>query len=175
MTTEVKKESFSEIFVDAIIERIKNDNGMAAAFRRADNLATEYQSWEYLAKFNIALDNENKRLPYTTIAAAIAKSKIEKNGTNNIGAVLASCYDEGNNSDQAKSKLRRLLACNSIQELCRVLRPLFSLMTSKGKINIDFSHLLSDMLRFQWDDQRQRIKSRWAESFYRSSVETEQK
>ena len=47
--------------------------------------------------------------------------------------VLAAC-DEAKDSDQAKAKLRRLLACDSAEEACRILRPLFSLINSRGNI-----------------------------------------
>jgi CRISPR system Cascade subunit CasB len=105
-----------QAFVDYIINRCQADNGLRAALKRADNPATEYQSWEVLAGFKIDLEHENQRLPYATIAAAIARTKVEKNGTGKIGQAIARCYEDGNASGQAKAKLRRLLACDSVPE-----------------------------------------------------------
>ncbi|MDO9105267.1 MAG: type I-E CRISPR-associated protein Cse2/CasB [Methylovulum sp.] len=156
----------SEQFVKFVIDLTQKDNGIAAAFKRADNPATEYQCWEYLARF-IDIDKDYERLPYATVASAIAKVKVAQNGTVRIGEAIARCYEEGNNSDQAKAKLRRLLACDSVDEVCRVLRPLFSLIASKAGVQLDYASLLQDLRGFRFDDQQQRIKSRWAQNFYR--------
>lgn len=153
-------------FVDYIINRCQIDNGLRAALKRADNPATEYQSWEVLAGFKVDLEYENQRLPYATIGAAIARTKVEKNGAATIGLAIARCYEDGNASDQAKAKLRRLLACDSVPEVCRILRPLFSLIESKGKIALDYASLLNDLLWFGHDDSQLRIKARWAQDFY---------
>ena len=163
--------SKSLAFVDYIINRCQADNGLRAALKRADNPATEYQSWEVLAGFHINLEHENQRLPHASIAATIARSKIEKNGTTKIGQAIAHCYEDGNTSDQAKAKLRRLLACDSVPEACRILRPLFSLIESKGNTVLDYANLLDDLLWFDLDDSQTRIKARWAQSFYGKSAD----
>ncbi len=46
-------ESPAKRFVGYVIERIAKDNGFAARLKRADNPATEYQSWEIPAGFGI--------------------------------------------------------------------------------------------------------------------------
>lgn len=158
-------------FVDYIINRCKADSGLRAALKRADNPATEYQSWEVLAGFRVDLEYENKRLPYVTISAVIARTKPERNGAIKIGLAIARCYEDGNTSDQAKAKLRRLLACDSVAEACRILRPLFSLIEAKGNSALDYASLLDDLLWFGHDDSQTRIKARWAQSFYSKPVE----
>lgn len=151
-------------FVRSIATRCQQDKGLAAALRRADNPATEYQSWEVLAGFQVELDKPWRRLPYAAIAAAIAKAKIEQNGSAGIGRAISSCYEEGNASAQAKAKLRRLLSSASVEEACRILRPLFSLIESKSNLQLDFAKLLKQLLAFHWKDQQ--IKSQWAQDFY---------
>ena len=158
------KPNKSEQFVQFIIELTQKDNRAAAALKRADNPATEYQSWEYLARF-IDIDKDNERLPYATIACAIAKAKAEHKGTIRIGEAIAHCYEDGNNNDQAKAKLLRLLACDSVEEACRILRPLLSLINSKAGIQLDYAKLLQDLYWFNADNQQ--VKSRWAQDFYR--------
>jgi CRISPR system Cascade subunit CasB len=158
--------SKSQHFVDYVINRCEASNGVRAALKRADNPATEYQSWEVLAGFQVNLEHENQRLPYTTIAAAIARTKVEKNGAIKIGAAIAHCYEDGNASDQAKAKLRRLLACDSVPEACRILRPLFSLIETRGGLTLNYAQLLDDLLWFSHDDSQLRIKARWAQDFY---------
>jgi CRISPR system Cascade subunit CasB len=163
----------SHAFVLFILKQIKNDKGVAAALRRADNPATEHQSWEELARFGVELDKSYIRLPFATIAAALAKAKVDHNGNIGVGSALAGCYSDGCESDQAKAKLRRLLACSSAEELCRILRPLFSLMFSKCNPNLDFSRLLNEMLMF--NKKSQQIKARWAEDFYKYKIKNQDK
>ena len=157
-------------FVNYIISCCQTSNGLRAAIKRADNPATEYQCWEVLAGFEVDLENKNQRMPYATIAAAIARSKAENNGSTKIGSAIASCYDDGNGSDQAKAKLRRLLACDSVPEVCRILRPLFSLIESKSNFTLDYASLLNDLLWFGREESQLRIKSRWAQDFYGKSA-----
>jgi CRISPR system Cascade subunit CasB len=152
-------------FVDYVINRCQNDKGTRAALTRADNPVTEYQSWEVLAGFHVNLEYDNQRLPYATVGAAIARAKAEKNGSLTIGQTIARCYEEGNASDQAKAKLRRLLACETVAEACRILRPLLRLAESRG-IAIDYATLLNDLLWFGHADSQTRIKARWAQNFY---------
>ena len=160
-------------FVQFIIALIAKNKGVAAALKRADNPATEYQCWEYLAAFNIDLEKPWERLPFATIAAAIAKEKSAHNGSEGIGRAIAKCYDDGKESDQAKAKLRRLLACDSVDEACRILRPLFSLIASRGNSSIDYARLLDQLLKFHWESER--IKSQWAQEFYKQGQKPAQK
>ena len=165
MSDTQKKETRGQAFTRFIIDRMQ-DNGVAAALRRADNPNTEYQSWDTLAAFNIELDKPWQRLPFATIAAAMAKAKAEKIGEIKMGQAIARCYEDGRDSDQAKAKLRRLLACDSVEEACRILRPLFSLINARGNISLDYASLLNDLL--YWNNQA--TKSRWAQDFYRYQV-----
>ncbi len=160
------KKSKSQSFVDYIINRCQANKSVQAALKRADNPATEYQSWEVLAGFQINIEYENQRLPYATIAAAIARNDSDRNGSVNIGLAIARCYKDGNGEDQAKAKLRRLLACDSVVEVCRILRPLFRLIEARGGLTLNYVQLLDDLLWFEYGDSQLRIKARWAQDFY---------
>jgi len=151
-------------FVGHILSRCQEDKGFAARLRRADNPATEYQSWDLLASFGIALEYDYPRLAYQTIAASIARAKTTTNGSLTLGRAMAACYDDGNNSDQAKARLRRLLACDDLAELCRILRGQLSLIDSKAGQALDYQRLLKQLLAFHFDAQR--IKAQWAQEFY---------
>lgn len=152
-------------FVDYIIDRSQQDRGLAARLRRANNPATEYQSWETLARFGVNLEWAAQRLPYTTIAAAIAHAKPTINGSRHLGQALAQAYDKGSDSEQAKAKLRRLLACNTTDEACRVLRPLLTLIFSKTSNNLEYDRLLRQLLWFEHNTER--VRAQWAQEFYR--------
>lgn len=157
-----------ERFVTSVIQRCQQDKGLAARLRRADNPATEYQSWELLAGYGIDLEDERQRLPFVTVAAAIAKAKIEHNGGLALGRAIAACYDDGRESSQAKARLRRLLACDDLAELCRILRPLFSLIDSKAGRPLDYLRLLRQLRRFGFSAPQ--VKAQWAQEFYGQPV-----
>lgn len=159
------KVSRAERFVVYVTERINKDNGFAARLKRADNPATEYQSWELLAEFGVDLEKPWERIPYCTIGAALARAKPVSDGQLSLGAAIAACFDDGNQSDQAKARLRRLLACTSTDEVCRILRPLLALMSSRG-VTPDFSVMLEQLLWFSGNGQ-ERVRTRWAQDFYR--------
>jgi len=165
-----KKTGRPEKFVQFVIELCQNDKGAAAALRRADNPATEYQSWEYLAGFRIDLEYPFERIPYAAIAAAIARAKIERDGSAGIGRAIAFCYEDQSKSEQAKARLRRLLACDSVEEACRILRPLFSLIDSKASVTLDYSQLLRELISFGYDSKKNNVKTAWAADFYRNAV-----
>lgn len=162
--------SRAERFVNYALERIKQDNGFAARLKRADNPATEYQSWEVLAEFGVDLQQVAQRLPYCIIGAALAKAQPATDGQLNFGAAIAACFDEGNQATQAKARLRRLLACTSIAETCRVLRPLLTLMASRGVVP-HYGQLLDQLLWFSGQGQ-ERVRARWAQDFYRRSEQS---
>lgn len=151
-------------FVTGVIRQCLDDKGTAARLRRADNPATEYQSWELLASYGIDLERAEQRLPFVTVAAAIAKGKQGSNGSLRLGRAIADCYEDGQLSNQAKARLRRLLACEDLPELCRILRPVFSLIHSKVTRPLDYIRLLRQLRSFPFDTQR--VKAQWAQEFY---------
>jgi CRISPR system Cascade subunit CasB len=152
-------------FVLGVIDMCLKNKGYAARLKRSDNPATEYQSWEILASYNIDLEKKYLRLPYVTVAAAIAKAKPEEPGQLKLGQGIASCYEDGNEGKQARAKLRRLLACQDTSEVCRIMRPLFSLIHSKSRQTLDYVRILKQILRFYWDAPA--VKAQWAQEFFR--------
>lgn len=163
--------TWEERFVTSVIQRCEVDNGLAARLRRADNPATEYQSWELLASLGVDLEKDYQRLPFGIIAAAIAKSKSDANGVLMLGRAVAACYEDGRESSQATARLRRLLACNDLPEACRILRSMFSLIESKVGQPLDFVRLLKQLRRFSFEDARNRVKAQWAQEFYGQSTQ----
>lgn len=167
-------------FVAATIARCRDDKGLAARLRRADNPTTEYQSWEFLAAWNVDLERESQRLPYATVAAAITRAKPDANGSLTLGRAIARCYEDGNQSDQAKARLRRVLACDELAELCRVLRPVLTLVESRVTQPLDYARLLKQLGQFGAaagsgnDSWLQGIKAQWAQEFYATKAAAEE-
>ena len=164
MTDQEIKLRREEKFINYVIAIIDSNKAKAAALKRADNPALEYQSWEILNHFGIDLTNHQERLIFCLIAAAAAKGKIKKDGSLGIGAAIANCYENKSSSNQANAKIRRLIGCDSIEELCAVLRPLLQFISSKIGNTLNYGKLLGELLRFYWDPLR--IKAIWAENFY---------
>jgi CRISPR system Cascade subunit CasB len=163
-----KDKSREQRFVETVIDRCQKDKGMAARLRRADNPATEYQSWEFLGWFGVDIERDRERLPFVTVAAAIAKSKAEHNGSLSLGKAVLACYENDRESDQAKARLRRLLACDELAETCRILRPLLALIDSKVGQPLDYTRLLRQLRFFG-----HRTKTQWAQEFYSQPIEHE--
>jgi CRISPR system Cascade subunit CasB len=166
------RETREQQFTRSVIQRCQSDKGLAARLRRADNPAMEYQSWELLVAYGVDLDQESQRLPYVTIVAAMAKTKCERNGSLRLGRAIAECYEEGRESQQAKVRLRRLLACSDLVEVCRILRPLFSLIDSKTTRPLDYARLLRQLRLFVFDPQQ--VKAEWAQEFYNQQPKSDE-
>lgn len=166
-------------FVNYLLSECLQNKGFAANMRRADNPNTETYSWDILIKFGVNIEKDYERLPYGLIAAAIANSKQDSNGSLLFAQAIGQVYPDGNQNDQAKMRLRRVLACTSTAELCHILRPLLSLVQSRLSSQsphpekLDFITLLKDLLYFT--NSNTRIKERWAIQFYRTDDATQQK
>ena len=168
------KKDRPENFVNDVMDFCKKDNKAAlAALKGADNPNKQQKSFHYLAQFYIECNDSNEWLPYATIAAAIAQAGTKENGDIGIGRVIAHCYGTSTTGEkkeidtQAVSKLRRLLACDSLDEVARVLRPLFRLINAKGlSKTINYISLLRDLENFHLDWSKERTKQNWARDFY---------
>lgn len=165
-----------KFFIDWILDNSQKDNGFSAKMRRADNPDQEYYALGILCGFDIDIEKESERLPYSVVGAALCRAQVESDGSLGLGEALRICEslkasESGEkNSDIDSPRLRRLLSCNSIQELCRSLRPVFSLIASRN-ISLCYSKLLEDICRFQYDNARQNIKLRWTREFFRRSTD----
>lgn len=148
-------------FVERALLRCAKDTGFAARLRRADNPDTDYQSWGDLTNLGVNVEWDDDRLPHALVGAALARLKTPHDGTADIGTALRHCFDE---PKQGESRLRRLLACDRLDELCAVLRPLLRLVDGKSSAPLCHAALLDDLLRFPSEGQY--IKLRWARNFY---------
>lgn len=153
----------NENFMASVIKRCKDDSGFRAALKKADNPDTEYLSWEYLADYNVDLEKSYKRLPYVTVFAAVARSGIEKDGNANLGYALRMAYENDMKSEPARAKLRRLLSCDSVEEVCLQLHSLLKFISGKTSI-LSYQKLLEDLQKFYFNSEL--VRSRWAQEFF---------
>lgn len=174
--TQLSTPSRSDSFVAYLESALPKDKGLAARLRRADNPSTEHMSWEVLAKFNIDLEKPYMRTPYALVAASMAKGARMKNGRIRLGKAIRFAYKDaegpkGEPADQAVARLRRVLSCASTEELCRVLRPVLTLIQSRLKDDIDYARLLGQLLKFHFDPER--VKAQIAQDFYSYSTSSD--
>ncbi len=167
---EEKALSREEKFVATVLTKCAIDNGYAARLRRASNPDTEYQSYDILAKFQVNLEKDYERLPFALIGASLASLQSLQDGKASLGKALKSCFDDG---EQGELRLRRILACQSQEELCRILRPMLAFMANKATSPLCHSRLLKEMLRFTFHAQR--IKLSWAQDYYGYQEDTPSK
>jgi CRISPR system Cascade subunit CasB len=162
-----QREDRCQAFISHVIKRMENDRAMGARLRRADNPATEYQSWEYLTPW-VDLTHTRERKAFVTVAAALARAKPKGDGTLGIGKAIAYAYEGGMDNTQAKARLRRLLACASSEEACDILRPLLQLISSRGKA-VSYTQLLRELLYFS-EKTSEKTRERWAQDFFTSAA-----
>jgi len=93
----------------------------------------------------------------------VSRSTQAANSNVRIGHAIACSFDDGNQSDQAKARLRRLLACKDTEEACHILRPLLRLIQSRVTQPLDYVALLEDLRWFHADTVCR--KARWAQQF----------
>jgi len=151
-------------FIARSIARVKTDSACRAALRRADNPATDSYAWEYLLP-DCRLEIPAERFAYGLVAAAIARVVPEKDGVLDVGAALRNCCPGGSEDEQKTelTRLRRLLACDSVPELVAILRRVVQYLQAKGA-PLSYRQLLHDILF--WNDN---TRIRWARSFFRSA------
>lgn len=155
-------------FVNYVIARARTDTGYAARMRRADNPDTEYQSWGALASFGVNLENDRERLPFALIGAALCRAKPEQDGQNSIGAALAACFENGGMDEKDRpgaNRLRKLLGCATVLEICQTLRPLLPFVADKSRRSLNYAGLLRDLLFFE-SRNCEKTKRRWAMDFF---------
>lgn len=155
-----EKNTRGSAFVQHVLSRLPVDPAFGAALRRADNPATEYHAWEILTPW-CNLENRWEQQPFALIGAALARAKPARDGNQSIGMALAASFQDGSKSENAKAKLRRLLACTSVEEACRILRPMLSFIAAQGTTNLSYAGLLDDLLFFG-----DRIRQRWTMDFF---------
>lgn len=160
-------------FVSSVLARCGQDNGFAARLRRADNPDTEYYALGDLCNLGINVENDFERLPFALVGAALCRHSPPRDGGMNLGEALRACFEE---EKQGATRLRRLLACDRQDELCRVLRPVLSLVAARASdrgVSLCYAGLLDDLLDFRSDFRQQRIKLQWAQGYYRNKAKEE--
>ena len=168
-----KPNTFNAVgFVDYVIRRVKNksDTAFRAAMRRGSNPAMESAVWEYLIPYcDIGIDRI--RHAFALVGAAIASDAPESDGAASVGRALRSICKNDDDVDRESRRLRRLLSCETTDELVGVLRPMMHYIQDNAVSGLSYSRLLNDLC--YWNEHT-RIK--WTQDFfYKQSTPEEDK
>ncbi|MBQ6108978.1 MAG: type I-E CRISPR-associated protein Cse2/CasB [Thermoguttaceae bacterium] len=163
MTEETDKPSPKDFVIDVITRIKKDDTAFRAALTLADNPQTEYLSWRYLIELgSVDLKIDWQRRAYALVGAAIARKRPTEDGSQSLGEALKMCcIKPGEVDDSVDRRFRRILACDSREELITVLRQIIRYLQSNEKVSLKYEDLLWDILKFGDD-----VKRKWAKAFY---------
>ncbi len=150
-------------FVGAL-RRSREDRGKLAALRRGltDNPQLHVDAWPVIARLGGDIGH-----PAFVATAALYASHPAESKARDFGETCRRIAQGGGN-DIAESfdrRFRRLLACDSVDNLIGQLRSWVRLATNKG-VGVNYESLFADLWNWRWyaDD----IRVKWAKSFWQS-------
>jgi len=161
-------------FLQSVSDRVKNDNGAKAAFKRA--LSGEPEHIRKVYSFVLPYVGNTSEWEQEQIWIPVACLSVYYPSTQKIGNFGHSCRGlaTATNSEGADRRFRALLDL-ALTDIQSPLIALIRQMASK-KIAINYPQLLADLR--QWEHPNQYIQDRWARAFWGapsgSSDETEQ-
>ncbi|MFT5623126.1 MAG: CRISPR type I-E-associated protein CasB/Cse2 [Bacteroidia bacterium] len=143
------------------LQAIVTDRGNRASLRRYWSPATRHQAYPLLGQLG-ALRDDRK----TILAALYAEHPEHQNGQT-VGKAALRLGDRKEGDHPYDRHFRRLLACDSLDDLALQLHRLVRRLQRKG-IGLDYTELQKN-LNF-WVNYREDVKVRWAADFWQAPV-----
>jgi CRISPR system Cascade subunit CasB len=122
-----------------------------------------YAEWAIYTSLTLfALHQQGKDRPMSI------GGKIEgKNTGNSLGAAVGTLVKQDKEREPAiKRRFDAVLTANEFTEFAYHARGLIQLLRG-GDITLDYPRLAEDLYRYQFDENRNRIRLRWGEDYYR--------
>ncbi len=122
-----------------------------------------YAEWAIYTSLTLfALHQQGKDRPMSI------SGKIEgKNTGNSLGAAVGTLVKQDKEREPAiKRRFDAVLTANEFTEFAHHARGLIQLLRG-GDITLDYPRLAEDLYRYQFDENRNRIRLRWGEDYYR--------
>ena len=150
------------------------DRGMLAALRRGFSEATESYAWPYLAP-HCDITDSRQRIIWQTVAGAaaiLAPQGLERSGAGvgNMGATLrklafGASSERGDKAlSSFENRFRRLLTCQTTEELCRhIINPIRA--ASAKAIPVDVEQLFWDLQKWE-NPSEPTTKLKWAQVYW---------
>jgi CRISPR type I-E-associated protein CasB/Cse2 len=161
METDTQKEFLPRL------QKIVADRGNRAALRRYWSPTTRHQSYPLLGQLG-ALRDERK-----TILAALYAEHPEAQSGQSIGKAALRLGDRKDGEHPYDRHFRRLLACDTLEDLGKQLHRLVKRLQRDG-IALDYADLHKNLN--YWANYRENVKVRWAADFWQaptSQISTE--
>lgn len=156
-------------FVTELFRRKMTDHGLRARLRRGQSPAQAHMVLADLAPY-VSLTWVPGRTAYMLVGSSIAWEESAVSGSDGLGKCLRACAEGGDaENSPMTARLRRLLACRTTEEACRVLRPMLSLIRTRCPGRLDYVRLLLDLVFFE--SNQDRVKAGWVCDFYRIKKE----
>lgn len=146
----------------------RDDRGMLADLRHGVSEATCHRAWPHLTRY-CDLRDARARAIWTLIGAGyatLAPDNLARPNVGNIGATMRHLVLGKDKPDDKKlasfdGRFRRLLACQTVAELCEHLFSVVRAAKAKG-VEVDFRELHKDLMA--WESQDVRVK--WATAYW---------
>jgi len=139
-----------------------NNRGNRAALRRYWSPTTRHQAYPILGRLH-AIDDNRK----TILAALYAELPNHRSGVS-IGKAAFSLGKPSDGHHPYDQHFRRLLACDTLDDLAAQLHRLVKRLTRKG-IGLDYSELHKNLN--YWANYSEKVKIRWAADFWQAPIE----
>lgn len=143
------------------LERIVADRGNRAALRRYWSPTTRHQAYPLLGQLG-ALRDERK-----AILAALFAEHPEAQTGQSVGKAALRLGERRDGEHPYDRHFRRLLACDSLDDLAQQLHRLVKRLQREG-IGLDYAELHKN-LNF-WANYRESVKVRWAADFWQAPI-----
>ena len=168
--------------IDALLKEIQKeacsshgDRGKLAALRRGFSERTAHYAWPHIAPY-CDITDERQRAIWLTVAAsaaALAPEGLMRSNVGNMGATmrtLALGSDKGMAESVEKTlhsfeaRFRRLLTCQTTEELCRHLARVVRAAAAKEK-PVDVRKMFWDLQAWERRDVRD-VRVEWAQGYW---------
>ena len=161
MSTTTDTSTYAERFLGAL-RRIEDDRGKMAALRRGLSEGTQRTAWPVIASLGMDIGNQAA----ITVAGLFATHPVVSNARSLGQTCRFIAVDSGLASDIPESfdkRFRRLIACDTVEEVSGQLSAWIRLAKSKG-VGVNYAELYNDLYWWSKDADKKRI--RWARDFW---------
>lgn len=149
------------------LTKFREDRGALANLRCALRPALKSRAWPVLSRVT-GLDTP-MLIVYETVVGLWASDP--DNHSDNAGNFGATCQTLRGDHESFDVRFRRLLDCETRDELCERIAPIVLAAQAKG-VPVDYNRLFDD-LKYFGGNGCDRVRIRWASDYYRQSLEEE--
>lgn len=156
-----KRTKTSEAFFSYVVEKMSWDKQFISIMRNADTPDANTEAWKYLIRWCHSEDDSHIEI-LTLITASICRTGLTSDGKSRLGSAI-NRIDLSSHKDSAK--LKKLLACDNVSEVCKNLRPILK-SVERHNIRLSYITLMDQLLYFNRYPDKQ--KKSWAIDYYRA-------